>query len=277
MGVDFSWLQCLLYGFLSGLTEFMPVSAETHRMFFLQMTGLAPEPPVLRLCVRLFSVFGLLLACWGTIVRLRRERKLAAIPPRRRRRQPDGASLLQLRLIKASAVPLLIGLLFAMRCAEYTNVLWLHGSILILNGVFLYLPQFMLRGNKDARSMSGMDAFLIGLSGALAVVPGFSRMATMVSVARMRGADKRFAVESCLLLCVPALVGLCLLDFFVLISVETTIGFLSCAVASAAAMLGSYLGVHVIRFFGRRPGYTAFAYYSWGASLLAFILYLTII
>jgi len=147
------------------------------------MTGLAPEPPVLRLCVRLFSVFGLLLACWGTIVRLRRERKLAAIPPRRRRRQPDGASLLQLRLIKASAVPLLIGLLFAMRCAEYTNVLWLHGSILILNGVFLYLPQFMLRGNKDARSMTGMDAFLIGLSGALAVVPGFSRMATMVSAA----------------------------------------------------------------------------------------------
>lgn len=270
-------LQSLLYGFISGLTEFLPVSAETHRMFFTQMTGMYPEPPLLRLCVRLFSVLGLLLACHNTLMRMRREQKLSLIPARRRRRKPDAAVLLQRRMVISTAFPLVLGLLFTVRCAEFADLLWLQGVVLILNGLILYLPQFMLRGNKDARAMSGFDSLLIGLSGALSVFSGFSRMATMVSFARMRGADKGFAVELALLLCIPALLCLCLIDFFLLISAQASPGFLQCLSASAAAFAGSFLGVHVIRYFGRRPGFTAFAYYSWGAALLAFVLYLTII
>ena len=270
-------LNSFLYGFLSGLTEFLPVSAETHRMFLTQMMGMNPEPPLLRLCVRLFSVLGLFLACRNTILRIQREQKLSLIPARRRRRQPDVAILLQRRMVIASAIPMMIGLLFAVRCTKFSNVLWLQGVALVLNGVILYMPQFMLRGNKDARAMSGFDSLLIGLSGALSVFSGFSRMATIVSFARMRGADKEFAVELALLLYIPALLCLCLIDFFFLISTQSSPGLLQCIVASAAAFAGSILSVHIIRYFGRRPGFTAFAYYSWGAALLAFILYLTII
>lgn len=276
-GVNSGILQSLLYGFISGLTEFLPVSAETHRMFFTQMTGMYPEPPLLRLCARLFSVLGLYLACHSTIVRMRREHKLSLIPTRRRRRKPDAAILLQRRMVISTAIPLVLGLLFTTRIAKFSDLLWLQGALLILNGLILYLPQFMLRGNKDARAMSGFDSLLIGLSGALSVLPGFSRMATMVSFARMRGADKGFAVELVLLLCIPALLCLCLIDFFLLISVQSSPDFLQCLSASAMAFAGSYLGVHVIRYFGRKPGFTAFAYYSWGAALLAFVLYLTII
>ena len=270
-------LQCLFYGFVSGFTEFLPVSAEIHRMFFTQLTGMTPESPLLRLCVRLFALFGLLFACRNTLNRLKREQRLSLIPARRRRRQPDAAVLLQRRLVISAAIPLSIGLIFNFRYGKFAEMLWLQGVLLIVNGIFLYLPQFMLRGNKDARAMSGFDAFLIGASGALSVFSGFSRMATIVSCARMRGADKSFAVEVALLLCIPALVCLSLVDFFSLMSVQANPGLLQCAISSAAAFAGSLFGVQLIRFFGRRPGFTAFAYYSWGAALLALILYLTII
>ena len=266
-----------MYGFISGITEFLPVSAEAHRMFFIRIFGMTPEPPILRLCVRLFSMLGLLLACYNTLMRLRREHKLSQIPVRRRRRKPDSAVLLHRKMMIATAVPLVLGLLFTVVFKNLFNVLWLQGAMLILNGMFLYLPQFMLRGNKDARAMSGFDSMLIGLSGALSVFPGFSRMATMVSVARMRGADKRFAVELALLLCIPALMCLSLIDFFSSISVQGAPGLMSCVLASLASFIGGFLGVHIIRYFGRRPGFTAFAYYSWGAALLALILYLAII
>ena len=270
-------LQSLLYGFISGLTEFLPVSAETHRMFFTQIFGMTPEPPVLRLCVRLFSLLGLLLACYNTIMRLRREHKLSLIPARRRRRQPEAAILLKRKMIFSAAVPLVLGLLLVIFWDKFVNILWLQGVLLIINGIFLYLPQFMLRGNKDARAMSGLDSFLIGLAGALSVFSGFSRMGAMVSVARMRGADKKFAVEISLLLCIPALLCLSLIDFFSSVSVQGSPGLLSCLLASIASFAGSFLSVHIIRYFGRRPGFTAFAYYSWGAALLALILYLAII
>lgn len=275
--MEISWLQSLFYGLISGFTEFLPVSSETHRMLFMHLTGFSAEPPVLRLCVRLFSVLGLLFACQNTIMRLRYEQRLAGIPPRRRRRKPDAASLLELRMVKSAAVVMLLGLVFYIQLCAFSNVLWLQGIALVFNGILIYLPQFMLRGNKDSRSMSGADALVVGLSGALSVVPGFSRIGAMVSAARMRGADKRFAVEIALLLCIPMLLGLCLLDFFMMISAEVSVGFLYCLTASVAAFAGSYFGVQVIRFFGRKPGFTAFAYYSWGAALLSLVLYLTII
>lgn len=275
--MEISWMQSLLYGFISGLTEFLPVSSETHRMLFMHLTGIWVEPPVLRLCVRLFSALGLVLACQNTIMRLRYEQRLAAIPPRRRRRNPDTASILELRMVKSAAVPMLIGLVFYIQLNKFLDLLWLQGLVLILNGIVLYLPQFMLRGNKDSRSMSGADALAVGLSGALSVIPGVSRIGLIVSAARMRGADKRFAVEIALLLSVPMLLGLCLLDFFAMISAEATASFLHCLTASVAAFGGSYFSVQIIRYFGKKPGFTAFSYYSWGAAFLALILYLTII
>lgn len=270
-------IQSLLYGFISGFTEFLPVSAETHRMFFNEMVGMDPEHPLLRLCVRLFALLGLLLACYNSIIRLRREHKLSLIPSRRRRRQPDTALLLQRKLVFAAAIPLVVVLIFTIRFRHFSGILWLQGLILVINGILLYLPQFMLRGNKDARAMSGFDSFLIGFSGGLSVFSGFSRVATMVSVARMRGADKRFAVEISLLLCIPALICLSLIDFFSVVSAQGSPGFLSCTLASLSAFAGSFLGVHVVRYFGRKPGFAAFAYYSWGAALLSLVLYLTII
>jgi len=185
--------------------------------------------------------------------------------------------MMELRLAKAAAVASAVGLLFYSRFKSYTDVLWFHGVMLILNGILLYVPQFVLRGNKDARAMSSLDGAMVGFAGALSVLPGFSRMAAMVSVARIRGADKRFGVELALLLYIPMLLVLCLLDFVELISVQSQVSFIVCAVAAGGALLGSCLGVRLIRYFGRRPGFTAFAYYSWGASLLMLILYLTII
>ena len=177
--MDFSWLQGLLYGLISGLTEFLPVSAETHRMLYLHLSGISPEPTVLRLCVRLFALLGLILACRDVLSRLRRERRLAAIPPRRRRRKPDQACTMELRLAKTAALASAVGLLVYNRFKLYTDVLWFHAAILVLNGILLYIPQFVLRGNKDARAMSSLDGVLIGVSGALSVLPGFSRMAAI--------------------------------------------------------------------------------------------------
>jgi hypothetical protein len=46
--------------------------------------------------------------------------------------------------------------------------------------------------------------------------------------------------------------------------------------ASLTAFVGSYLGITFIRFLAVKVGFSGFAYYSWGAALFAFILYLTI-
>lgn len=275
--MDLNWLTGLLYGLVSGFTEFLPVSSETHRMLLRQLMGMTQEDAGLRLAVHAGALLGLVLACWPEISRMRREQRLASIPPRRRRRQPDIKITLMLRMLKTAAVPLLLSFLFYGTAGEFTDILWLHCVFLVANGIVLYIPQFMLRGNKDAQTLSALDATLIGFGGALAVIPGLSGMGISMSVAQMRGADRRFAAELCLLLSIPALAAACLLDTLALITAQAGAELIPCLTAAAAACLSGYLGVLLVRYLSAKAGFIGFSYYSWGAALFALVLYLTII
>lgn len=271
------WLNNVLYGFLSGFYEFLPVSAETHRMLFLHLTGVTQEIPLIRLCVRLAALLGVFLAMYPVIMRIRRENQLASIPPRRRRRQPDKRYVLLLRMVKTCTIPSLLMLLLYQKGMELSSILWLHGALLVLNGLVLYIPQFMLRGNKDAQNMSAWDSWLIGIAAGLSVLPGFSRVGCAASVAQMRGADRSFSVEAALLISVPVLIALCLFDFFAVVTVSATVSFTQCLLVFLAALVGSYVGTRFLRYFAGKAGLVGFAYYSWGMALFCLILYLTVI
>ena len=49
-----------------------------------------------------------------------------------------------------------------------------------------------------------------------------------------------------------------------------------CLVAAIAAAVGTYFGVRVMRVLANHNGISDFAYYSFGAALFAFILYLMV-
>ena len=38
--MELNWLECLIYGLLSGLTEFLPVSSLAHQTVILKVFGL---------------------------------------------------------------------------------------------------------------------------------------------------------------------------------------------------------------------------------------------
>ena len=126
--------------------------------------------------------------------------------------------------------------------------------------------------------MSVLDAIVFGLSGALAVFPGMSRIGTSVSYAKMRGANKQQALNWALVLSIPALLILCVFDIVDIIAINgITTNFsviLGYFTAGFGAFMGTYLCVFFIKALLNRSGATFFAYYSWGLSLLVFALYL---
>ena len=92
--MEWSWLQLLLYGFISGFGEFLPVSAESHRVMLQLFYGGGNDAGLLRFCVHISALLAVLLANRHLIGRNRREQKIAALPPRKRRRRPDAAILM---------------------------------------------------------------------------------------------------------------------------------------------------------------------------------------
>jgi len=178
--------------------------------------------------------------------------------------------------IRIAAIPMLIYMIVLM--AVYKgNQNWTM-LILLVNGIILYLPERMLQGNKTARSMSPLDGLLIGLGSALSVIPGISRVGLGMSIGIMRGADRKHTLNWAYLLSVPALLLLAGSDLCNLIFASNSItfcaDFLGYLMLSIFSFIGAYLSVFLMRNLIIHRGLHAFSYYSWGAAMFSFILFL---
>ena len=180
------------------------------------------------------------------------------------------------RLVSTAAVPVLLGVIASYLIAGIESHFWFLALMLAVNGVFLFAPQHMPQANKDSLSLSAMDAFVMGLAGASAALPGISRMGAMVSTGVMRGADRRYALDMSLLLMIPALLLLAVFDATALTGGIGGQQILCCFLGSAAAFAGASASIFLLRFLAFKLGFSLFSYYSWGMALFTFILYLIV-
>lgn len=278
IGLELSWLESLLLGFVSGLTEILPVSAQAHRVIMMKIFGMATDSGMLRLLTHGAVLLALMNCNRPLIHHLRRDLALSRIPKRRRKRQPDAQSLMTVRLIRSCALWMCLGILLRSFAAKVQMNLPLLAFFWIVNGIILYIPQFLPLGNKDIRSMTRFDSFLFGVSAAVSFIPGISLVGSVASAGLGRGADRNNSLNWSMLLMMPALAVLMCFDAYAIISCGAG-GFgimmlLKYIISAAAAYVGTSAAVYCMRFLAVKTGFSGFAYYSWGAALFTFILFL---
>jgi undecaprenyl-diphosphatase len=272
-------LHYFIYALFSGITEFLGVSAPPHQLLYESMTGFDQSDALLTLMIRIAVLAAVVFCCRTRIRRLMRERRLAGLSRRRRNRQPDQIALLDMQLLKTAMIPLLISVLFYKRAGEWINRVSLMTVTLLLNGALLFLPRLLSQGNKDGRSVSRLDGVLMGLGGALAAIPGFSRVGGIISAGTARGVDKGYALETALLLSIPVLLGLLVFDVYAVITAKiaiSAVGLLVYFLMGSVAFGGAWVGITFMRYLSVKAGITGFSYYSWGVGLFSFILYLMV-
>lgn len=275
--MEMTWYQSLLFGLISGLTDILPVSAQAHKAILLKLFGESGEMPVMRLMIHLATLAALYLGCRSQIARIMRQRKLAKIPKRRRKRPVDTRILLDLRLLKTTLIPIVIGFLIYVKTASLGNSLQWVSVFLLVNGAVMYLPALLPSGNKDSRAMSRFDGLLMGLGGAAAVLPGISSVGAATSIAVLRGADRNYALNISLLMQMVMTVGFIIFDIVSLFTGAGALSFgvlMGCLLAAIAAFIGTFCAVRMIRAISVHMGFECFSYYCFGAAFFAFILFL---
>ncbi len=272
--MELGWLESIIYGLLSGFAEFLPISARAQQTLFLKLLGKEWDP-ISSLAVHMGMVLAVLLSCTNYISKLNRERRIASTPRAKRKRQPELKSMLDLRLLRIAGVPVVLCFAAYPFVGFVSNQLWLLAIVMIVNGMILYLPPYFPQANKDSLSLSGLDGFLIGTGCGLGVVPGISWLGCALTIAQLRGSDRRYALDFALLLAIPAAVLWIGFDIYGIVT-ATQIQFhlLKFLLAGAAAFGGGCTGIFCMRFLSVRSGFSGFSYYCWGAAFLALILYL---
>ena len=274
-----NWFQSLFIGFFSGIADILPVSAQAHKAVLLTLFGISQEPPLLRIFIHIATLCALYFSCHQQILRMMRQKQLASIPKNRRKRPVDLRILMDIRLLITMAIPVLLGFFFYQKAAALYNRLSWIALFLVINAVILYLPNVLPSGNKDSRSLSRLEAVLMGLGGAVSVVPGISSVGTMCAVGGICGAERSYILDISLLMQMVITAGLIFFDFISLFTVGFGIagfgGLICCLLAGAAAFVGTYYGIKMIRAMAENIGFSIFAYYSVGLAVMAFVLYLS--
>lgn len=244
----------------------------------LKIFGEKAENPVLRLLIHIAILAALYYSCSPHITRILRQLKLSRIPKKKRKRPLDVQLLMEFKLLRTTLIPVLLSLLLYNKTSGWGLKLNLTAIFLLLNGIVLYLPNLLPTGNKDARSMSGLEGLLMGIGASLSVLPGVSSVAGSLSVASVCGAERTFALNMTYLMHMVLTVALIAFDLAAVVAAGISgIGamvLLSYVLAAAAAFFGTYLGIRMMRVLAVNIGFSMFAYYSFGAALLSFVLYL---
>ena len=166
--------------------------------------------------------------------------------------------------------------LFYGRLSRVNFSLLAVAGLLFLNGIILYIPQFLPGSNKDARSLSRVEGFLMGFGGSLSVLPGVSGIGASVSIGSVCGVERSYALNMTLMMDMVYLAGMIVFD--VLSLFQTGFGLLTFQwvviylLTAAVAFISTMLAIRAMRALASSTGYHFFSYYCWGIALFAFIL-----
>ena len=221
--------------------------------------------------IHLGILAAVILSCHSHIMKIHRAKALARIPKKRRRRPLDVVSLMDYNLLLTMAVPVVIAFILLHKVTEYENNIFLVAGILAINGIFLYIPQFLPGSNKDARTLTKFQGLGIGLGSALAALPGISAMGMALSTGEACGESRKFALNMALLLESIVLIVMVILDVMAMSQAGMAGTSFSMVMKSVLAGFGAFITATLaIKLLGRMAenrGFTLFAYYSWGAAL----------
>ena len=276
--MELGFFENLILGLISGFAEVLPVSAQAHRLVILKMLGVNGDSAVFRLMMHLAAAGALYFYCKGHIVRMMRARRLARVPKNRRKRPLDTEALMDFRFLFFTLIPVILGLVLNGKLAFLRKNLLYTAGLMLLNGIMLYIPQYLPGSNKQSGSLSRVDSLYFGLGGVLGLLPGVSGVGSAVSIGTVRGMDPEKALNFALLMNIPVNLGLALLDLLELLSAGagslafSALIFSLCA--GAAAFAGIILAINLLKKVTANIGYSIFAFYCWGAALLTFMLYL---
>lgn len=274
--MELGWIKSCVFGFLSGLLDIFPVSAEAHRVLLLKFFGLKAASDIMNLLIHIAVFAALYYSSQTHLVRMRRARELSRIPKNKRKRPLDIRSMMDGSMLKTMMVPALLGVYFRKYTTGLSSNLMLIALFLFINGVILYLPQFFPTSNRDSRTLSRIEGLLMGLGGMASAVPGISAIGATTSIGSVCGVERTYGLNMALMMNMAITAGLIVFDLLGIVNngfgVFSFLILIRYTVSAAAAFGGTILGINIMRKLAIEQGYSVFGVYCWGLALFTFIL-----
>ena len=192
-------IDSVILGIIQGLTEFLPVSSSGHLELGKAILGddSVPEESLL------FTVVLHFATALSTIVVFRKD--IISILKGIFKFQWNEDLEFMFKIIVSMLPAVLVGVFFEDQLEQlFGGNILLVGCMLIVTAILLFLADKAKNTNKN---VSFANAFIIGISQAIAMLPGISRSGATISTSVLLGNDKTKAARFSFLMVVPLIFG----------------------------------------------------------------------
>ncbi|MGD9935813.1 MAG: undecaprenyl-diphosphate phosphatase, partial [Dehalococcoidia bacterium] len=206
-------LRAVVLGVVQGLTEFLPVSSSGHLILVPSLFGWDDQGLAFDVGLHAGTLVALLAYFWrdwATMTFCGLDDLRHHGPSVRRYQQPSRLLLL---IVLGSVPAAVAGLALNGWIEENLRQAWLVALMLIFVGALMLIADRRSRLDRSLHDLGVVDAVLVGLAQAVALIPGVSRSGATISTGLVRGLDREAAARFAFLLGTPAFAGAALLKF----------------------------------------------------------------
>ena len=269
--------NAVVLGLVQGIAEFLPISSSGHLALLnnlFHMSSTEDGHLLFDVLLHLGTLISICVVYWSDIIEMAQEVlglvNIGPLAGQQRERYPAARLFL---MIVFATLPLFLILPIndLLEGLYYKNVY--IGVMLILTGCLLYVSDRLMPGRKNEKSMTILDALIIGLCQCVATIPGLSRSGTTITAGIATGLSREFAVKFSFLMSLPAVLGANILA--IADAAKEQVDWASIPaylVGMAVAMLVGIAAISILKYISRKGKFGGFAYYCWVVGVLSIIL-----
>lgn len=271
-------LNAIILGLVQGVAEFLPISSSGHLSLFQNLLGMnelaaMEENALFNVLLHLATLVAVCIAYWSDIRDMIVELWRMVTGGKKRGIEANVPMRRQILLLVVATLPLAIVLPVHNKIETLGAYPWLVGIALIVTGFLLFISDRMPRGHKTAADMTVWDALVVGLTQAVATIPGISRSGATITAGMSRKLERPYAVKFSFLISLLSVTGAVLLKVLDVLQGQADLTQLPVyLVGMVIAGVVGYACIKLLQKIVSKGKFGGFAYYCWAVGAIAIIL-----
>tara|TARA_B100000945_G_C20351612_1_gene582526 strand:- start:106 stop:912 length:807 start_codon:yes stop_codon:yes gene_type:complete len=252
-------IQAVVLGIVQGLTEFLPISSTAHLRIIPHILDWQDPGTEFSAVIQLGTLMAVMLYFRNDVLTLSRA-ALVSLWNRKLFETPDSKLAWS---IATGTIPVVVaGLGFKDIIKTDARELWFIGTALIILAIALYAAEKFSDLNRQIGQLNFLQIQLIGLTQALALIPGCSRSGSTIMGGLIVGLKRDEAARFSFLLGIPAILGSGIYEFAELLEKGiNSRDYLNLIVGILASFVVGYFSIEFLLRFIRVNGTLAFVIY----------------
>ena len=192
-------IKSILLGIVQGLTEFLPISSSGHLEIFKVILGFETglnNNILFTLILHLATSFSVIVVYWNDIIKI-----FKSIFSIKKDENTYFFSLILISIFPAG----IVGFLLEENISNlFDGNIILVGSMLLFTSIILFVSDFKI---KTTKKLDYVKSFFVGVSQALAIIPGISRSGLTICSSVLMGVNRELAAKFSFLMVLPLIFG----------------------------------------------------------------------